>query len=116
MRITVTMTDLNETEWAFLHRVVQTSYEISDTADRVCLTFSRDGEDRHVEMPMHTYGSVLTSMALTKAMTAFGYNLSKSAQELGAKLKDQRHAADPARAKLDEEYVKGQGHGAGWND
>lgn len=151
MRITATMTDLDEQEWSYLHRVVQTEYQMGKDAVRVCLTFSREGEDRHVEMPMHAYGSILTGLALNQAMTAFNGVFKKRAKTLRDVLEAQRNAADPARRMGQPEpacehgsvvvdvkpsvfegappvrhhadgcesygpYVKGQGHGAGWND
>jgi hypothetical protein len=144
MRITATMTDLNEQEWSYLHRVVQTEYEMGQNF-RVCLTFSRQGEDRHVELPMHVYGSILTGLAVHSAMAAL------RPQDLAGYLESQRNEADPARRMGQSEpacehgtivvdvkpsvfegappvrhhadgcesygpYAKGQGHGAGWND
>lgn len=92
MRIIATMTDLDETEWSLLHRTVQTSYEIAEGVDRVCLTFSRGDEDRHVEIPMHVYGGLLTSLALNKAMLALGERASGAVRQAAASLKTKRDA------------------------
>lgn len=73
MQIKVTIEDLSQEHWEYVQRVVRTSYEFSENTVRVCATFTRGEEERHVEMPMGVMTGLmvaLVSLVANKRMSA----------------------------------------------
>lgn len=98
----MTITDLDEELWTYLQRNVRTEYEIPEGAVRVCLTFSREGEERHAEMPMAAIVGLLMGLGMVSASQAFrALTLTVQAaltpDALPDHLEDQRDAADLQR-------------------
>lgn len=110
MRIQSTMTDLTEVQWAFVNATVLTSYPIDDLETRVCLTIEHGEQERHVEMPMGSYISLLTGVRLiplSQTLSRFRENVRASMAKVAEAaltpdalpdhLEKARSAADPAR-------------------
>lgn len=109
MRIQMTMTDLDEEQWACLQADVQAEYKIPEGSTRVCLTFSYGEEERHAEMPMGSVtglliglGKIGPSQAIRTAMAAL------TPDALPDFLKDTRETADPARKGTAEQTGEGK--------
>jgi hypothetical protein len=101
MRLQITITELDEERWAYLQSNVHTGYNIPEDASRVCLTFTREGEERHAEMTIGALMGLLMGLGMV--------GVSRELRNVVAKLKpidlpsflDQvRTAADPARADV----------------
>ena len=71
MRAQMTITDLDQERWDYLQRNVRAEYEIPEGTTRVCLTFSREGEERHAEMPLGVIIGLLVGLGMTGTFTAF---------------------------------------------
>lgn len=67
----MTLTDLDQDRWDYLQRNVRAEYEIPEGATRLCLTFSREGEERHAEMPMGVIIGLLVGLGMTGTFAAF---------------------------------------------
>jgi hypothetical protein len=67
----MTITDLDQERWDYLQRNVRTEYEIPEGTTRLCLTFSREGEERHAEMPLGVMIGLLVGLGMTGTFTAF---------------------------------------------
>lgn len=70
MRIQSTITDLTEVQWKHLHQAIKTEYDLKEGSTRVCATFIRDEEERHVELPLSIYVALLQGLNLSKSMSA----------------------------------------------
>lgn len=101
MRIQMTMTEVDEERWAYLQCAVQAEYRIPEGATRVCLTFSRGEEERHVEMPMGSTVGLLMGLGMvgvTREMRAAMARLKPI--DLPVFLNQVRRQADPSLSLL----------------
>lgn len=92
MRIQMTMTDLDEEQWAYLQADVQAEYKISDGTTRVCLTFGYGEEERHVEMPMGSAVGLLMGLG----MVGVAREMRNAMARLRVDLNQARRQADPS--------------------
>lgn len=63
MRINIEVTDLSRGQWSNLQGVLMTSYDMTGVTLRACVRFERDALERHVEMPMREFMTVLACLA-----------------------------------------------------
>lgn len=70
VRAQMTLTDLDDDRWNYLQRNVRAEYQIPEGATRLCLTFSRGTEERHVEMPLGALIGLLVGLGMTGAFSA----------------------------------------------
>jgi hypothetical protein len=72
VRAQMTITDLDQESWDYLQRNVRAEYKIPQGTTRVCLTFSREAEERHVELPLVTMITLLAGLVVSGAAKALG--------------------------------------------
>lgn len=104
MRLAVEITELDEARWAYLQRQVRTEYQIGAHETRVCLTFAREGEERHIEMPM----GILVGLLIGIGTVGLGDTIRTAMAALTPDalpdfLKKTREAADSARGATAEQ-------------
>jgi hypothetical protein len=91
----MTITDLDQDRWDYLQRNVRAEYEIPDGATRLCLTFSREGEERHAEMPLGVIIGLLVGLGMTGTFTAFTKALNQLNRTTGEADPGQSEPYDP---------------------
>lgn len=88
MRAQMTITDLDQERWDYLQRNVRAEYEIPEGTTRVCLTFSREAEERHVELPLTTLIGLLAGLVASSATKGLQGFLTKIRESKAAENQD----------------------------
>lgn len=97
MKVSATMTDLDENQWDIVHRHIRTEYEFQPSTIRTCVTFTRGEEERHVEMPFQAFAGFLLAMNLNMAMQPVMTRLGRDLNEWAKKIQDTRKAQAEAK-------------------
>jgi hypothetical protein len=98
VRAQMTITDLDQDRWDYLQRNVRAEYEIPEGTTRVCLTFSREAEERHAEMPLTTLIGLLTGLILNSTFAAFTKVMDKINKTKTAEIGDPCEHGSPVKS------------------
>ena len=67
MRLKAEINELSPGQWRHAQEVLLTSYDIRDSATRVCLTLVHGEEERHVELPVAVFIAVMSGLSMISA-------------------------------------------------
>lgn len=70
MRYQIEITELTDVQWVAAQRVLRTSYEFPEGANRVCLVIVHGDEERHAEMPMGSFITIAMTLGLAPSVHA----------------------------------------------